>query len=114
MGHRNEWVAALFLMAKGYQILGFRLKTPDAEIDILARKGAYLVVAEVKSRSRPELADRSLHPDQQDRLLRAAGRMCRSRPSLSGLTPRLDLVAFAPGRLPRHHRNLMNSGLAQF
>ena len=113
-GHRNEWLAALLLMIKGYQILGFRLKTPDAEIDILARKGAYLVVAEVKSRSRRELAELSLLPDQQDRLLRAAGRMCRSRPSLSGLTPRLDLVAFAPGRLPRHHRNLMNSGLAQF
>ena len=31
-GRRAEVLAALWLMAKGYRILGFRLKTPRAEI----------------------------------------------------------------------------------
>lgn len=113
-GHSNEWLAALYLMLKGYQILGFRLKTPMAEIDILARKGGYLVVVEVKSRTRLDQAELSLLPDQQDRLLQAATRLCRSRPALGRLTPRLDLIALSPGRFPRHVRNLMSSGRTRF
>ncbi len=113
-GHRNEWLAALYLMLKGYQILGFRLKTPTAEIDILARKGRYLVVTEVKSRQHLDMAALSLQPDQQDRLLQAATRLCRSRPALMRLTPRLDLIALSPGRFPRHVRNLMTSGRTSF
>ena len=113
-GHRNEWIAALYLMAKGYQILGFRLKTPHAEIDLLARKGSYLIVVEVKSRTQSQLAQFALLPDQQDRLLRAATRLCQSRPALARLTPRLDLIAFSPGRFPRHVRNLMSSGQSPF
>lgn len=113
-GHRNEWLAALYLIFKGYQILGFRLKTPMAEIDILARKGRYLVVAEVKSRAHRDHARLSLLPDQQDRLLRAATRLSRSRPALRHLTPRLDLIALSPGRFPRHVRNLMSSGRTRF
>ena len=33
-GRRSEVWAAMWLMAKGYRILGFRLKTPQAEIDL--------------------------------------------------------------------------------
>jgi putative endonuclease len=41
-------VAALWLMAKGYRILGFRLATPLGEIDLLAQRGKVLAVVEVK------------------------------------------------------------------
>lgn len=109
-GHRNEWLAALYLMAKGYQILGFRLKTPPAEVDILARKGRQLVVIEVKSRQDIDIAQLSLAPDQRDRLLRAGQHLVRSRPSLGRLTPRLDLIALSPGRFPRHVRGLTTDG----
>ena len=34
LGHRSEWLAAALLMSRGYQILGFRLKTRGSEIDI--------------------------------------------------------------------------------
>ena len=34
-GRRAEVLAAMWLMAKGYRILGFRLKTRQAEIDLL-------------------------------------------------------------------------------
>ncbi|WP_292052205.1 MULTISPECIES: YraN family protein [unclassified Brevundimonas] len=109
-GHRNEWLAAFYLMAKGYQILGFRLKTPIAEIDVLARRGRHLVVIEVKSRQDINLAQLSLSPDQRDRLLRAGYHLCRSRPALGRLTPRLDLIALSPRRFPRHVRGLTTDG----
>lgn len=50
-GHASEWIAAAWLMAKGYQILGFRLKSRAGEIDILARRGRILAVVEVKRRA---------------------------------------------------------------
>lgn len=113
-GHRNEWLAALYLMVKGYQILGFRLKTPGAEIDILARQGRELVVIEVKSRQDIDIAQLSLTSDQRDRLLRAGHQLCRSRPSLGRLTPRLDLIALSPRRFPRHVRGLTTDGRLEF
>lgn len=106
-GRSAEWLAALFLMAKGYQILGFRLKTPQAEIDLLARKGNILAVIEVKRRQSPELALMALGPDQQQRLLSAGYSLSRSRPALSRLQPRLDLIALSPRRFPRHLRGLL-------
>jgi len=106
-GHSGEWLAALFLMAKGYQILGFRLKTPQAEIDILARKGRTLAIVEVKRRQSADMALLALGPDQQTRLLMAGSALVRSRPSLYNLQPRLDLVALSPRRFPRHIRGLL-------
>ncbi len=49
-GHGAEWIAAVWLMLKGYQILAFRLKGRGGEIDILARRGRTLAVVEVKRR----------------------------------------------------------------
>lgn len=106
-GHGAEWIAALYLMAKGYQIIAMRLKTPLAEIDLLARKGKTLAVIEVKRRSNRQLAISALGPDQQLRLLMAGNRLIRSRPSLGKLQPRLDLIALSPGRFPHHLRGLV-------
>lgn len=51
LGRRAEVLAALWLMAKGYRILGFRLATPLGEIDLLAQRGRVLAVVEVKQRA---------------------------------------------------------------
>ena len=107
-GRFAETIAALWLMLKGYQILGFRLKTPLGEIDLLARKGRTLAVVEVKRRASVELALDSILPNQRDRLLRAARSLAVRRASLRQLDLRLDLIALAPGRLPRHVRNIFN------
>ena len=63
-GHAAEWVAAVWLLAKGYQLLGFRLKTPHAEIDILARRGDVLAVVEVKRRATIQAALTAITPKQ--------------------------------------------------
>ena len=101
-GRRSEAWAAAWLMAKGYRILGFRLKTPQAEIDLLAKKGEVLAVVEVKSRTTIETALEAVTFDQRERLRRAGTTLAARRPALAGCAVRLDLLALAPGRLPRH------------
>jgi len=105
-GHGAEWIAAAYLMLKGYQILGFRLKTRGVEIDILARQGKTAVVVEVKRRATLEAALNAVDNQQLQRLRDAGAALLRQRPSLAGLQLRIDTVALAPGRVPRHRRNL--------
>ena len=66
-GHAAEWVAAALLMAKGYQILGFRLKSRGGEIDILAQRGRVLAVVEVKRRANLQAALEAMKPVQRQR-----------------------------------------------
>ena len=101
-GRRSEVWAALWLMARGYRILGFRLKTPQAEIDLLAKKGPVLAVVEVKSRANIEAALEAVGFDQRERLRRAGTSLAARRPGLADCAVRLDLLALAPRRLPRH------------
>ena len=105
-GHGAEWIAAAFLMLKGYHLLGFRLKTRGVEIDILARQGKTVVVVEVKHRATIEAALNAVDQQQLERLRAAGAALLRQRPSLAGLQLRIDTVALAPGRIPRHRRNL--------
>jgi putative endonuclease len=104
-GRRSEVVCALWLMAKGYRILGLRLKTPQAEIDLLALRGDVLAVVEVKRRVDLRAALEAVTPRQRERLLRAAGALAASRPGLADAQVRVDLMALAPGRWPRHIRD---------
>ncbi len=101
-GRRGEVLAAIWLMVKGYRILGFRLKTPVCEIDLVAKRGDILAVVEVKRRARLETALEAVSFDQRDRLRRAGAQLAANRPALKFCTVRLDLLALAPGRLPQH------------
>jgi putative endonuclease len=89
-------------MAKGYRILGMRLVTPQAEIDLVGMRGRVLAIVEVKRRRTTDEALLAVTSAQRDRLRRAGGvlsaRLGRNIP----LNVRLDLVALAPGRWPRH------------
>lgn len=101
-GRKGEVWAAIWLMGKGYRILGFRLKTPQAEIDLLAMRGSVLAVVEVKRRASLAAALEAVGSDQRQRLRRAGVTLAARRPSLAGASVRLDLMALAPGKLPRH------------
>ena len=101
-GRRAEVLAAVWLMAKGYRILGFRLKTRQAEIDLLALRGKVLAVVEVKRRTSLLAALETVTVDQRERLRRAGRALAAGRPALADAAVRLDLIALAPGRLPRH------------
>ncbi len=101
-GRRAEAICALLLMLKGYRILGFRVPSRLGEIDILATRGDVLAVVEVKRRADPATALQAVTPEQRDRLRRAGRQIGAATPRLNGLSVRLDLIAIAPGRLPRH------------
>lgn len=101
-GRWAEVVAAVWLMAKGWRILGFRVKAKEGEIDLLARRGSVLAVVEVKRRATLEAALAAVTPAQQARLRRAGEAIAARRPDLSRLFVRLDMVALAPRRRPRH------------
>jgi putative endonuclease len=101
-GRKAEVWAAAYLMLKGYRILGFRLKTVAAEIDLLAFKGKTLAVVEVKQRTDLEAALDAVSFDQRQRLRRAGQLIAARRAGLKDAAVRLDLIALAPGRWPRH------------
>jgi putative endonuclease len=101
-GRRGEVLAALWLMAKGYSILGFRLRTPHGEIDLVARRGRVLAAIEVKQRTSIEAALEAVSQNQRRRLRRAIRALAARRRGLENAEVRLDLMALAPGRLPRH------------
>lgn len=101
-GRGAEVIAALWLMAKGYRILGFRLRTPQGEIDLLAVRGGVLAVVEVKRRRTLQEALEAVSDVQRTRLIRAATILASRRRSLSTRTIRLDLFALAPGARPCH------------
>jgi putative endonuclease len=109
-GHGAEWLAALLLMAKGYQILAFRLPSKAGEIDILARRGRWLVVVEVKHRADLTAATQALAPAQLQRLVAAGEGVQRGRQSLRDLQLRIDMVALAPRRFPRHIQGVGGDG----
>ncbi|HEX8234036.1 MAG TPA: YraN family protein [Caulobacteraceae bacterium] len=101
-GRRREVLAAILLMLKGYRVLGFRLRTPQGELDLVAVKRRVLAVVEVKSRGSIEAALEAVGPPQRERLRRAGRELAARRPGLKGLSVRLDLMAFAKDAWPRH------------
>ena len=103
-GRRGEILAALWLMAKGYRILGFRLRLPQGEIDLLAARGRVLIAVEVKARTSVEAALEAVSLSQRQRLRRALRAFVARRPRFAQAELRLDLLALAPGRFPRHIR----------
>ncbi len=102
-GRAAEWVAMLFLMAKGYRILGHRLRTPFGEVDIAAWKSGILVIAEVKARASYDEGAYALTARGQERIARAAS-VLAGRWRLNSAPIRYDLIVIGAGYLPRHQR----------
>jgi putative endonuclease len=101
-GRKAEVLAACYLMLKGYRILGFRLRTSQGEIDLVALRGRILAVVEVKRRTTIEAALEAVTRVQRERLRRAGRAIAQRRRGLSEAFVRLDLIALAPRRWPRH------------
>ncbi len=99
-GRAAELIAALWLMLHGWRLVGFRVRTPQGEVDLLVRRGRVLAVVEVKARATLDEALAAVKPAQRARLLRAGQALAARRGK--ALSVRLDLVALAPGRRPVH------------
>jgi putative endonuclease len=105
-GRRSEMLAALFLVLKGYRILGRRVRTHLGEIDLIAYAPAGVVCfIEVKARHAQRDAAEALGVRQQARIARAASLYLARRPDLAAKGMRFDTVTLAPGTWPRHIRD---------
>lgn len=102
-GRVAEWAAMIFLMCKGYRILGHRLRTPYGEVDVAAWKAGVLVIVEVKARDTYDAGAYAVTPMAQERIARAAQALA-GRWRLNAAPIRFDLVVVGSGLLPRHER----------
>lgn len=101
-GHVSEYIAAVYLAAKGYRIRAIRYRTKLGEIDIIARRGDLVVCVEVKARGNVDSAVFAVNGTAQQRI-RAASELWLSRqPDAHRLSLRYDIVAVLPWRLPKH------------
>ena len=101
-GKWAEYIAAFWLIIKGYRILAMRYKTPHGEVDIIARRGRVIAFIEVKARPDYETAKLSITPQQRSRIAAGAALFLKRRPRLAKLTPRYDIIAIMPKKLPKH------------
>lgn len=103
-GKSSEWLAMLWLMLKGYNILNHRFKTPLGEIDIIAKKGRTVVFVEVKARRDINQLAHAVSFYQQERIMRAGGLYMAKRPYLHDCRIRFDVITLSPYKMPKHTR----------
>ena len=102
LGRHAETLCAWYLRLCGYRIVARDYRTPVGEIDIVARRGRVLAVVEVKARDSFAEAVEAITPSQRARITRAARLFLASRPGLTDLAVRFDVLVITPWRLPVH------------
>jgi len=104
-GQRAEELAAQFLRAAGCEILLRNYRRRLGELDIVARVGGVLVVAEVRTRASDVWggAAASVTPAKQRRIVRATSLLLQQRADLARLPVRFDVVVVSDpyGAVPR-------------
>ena len=101
-GHYAEWIALLFLVAKGYRPLARRYAAAGGEIDLIMARGDTIVFVEVKARGLMDDALSSITAIKRQRFSRAARAWLSRHSRAQGKTWRADAVFIAPKRWPQH------------
>ena len=104
-GRRGEWLAAWYLRLKGWRILDRRVKTPRGEVDLVVRRGKLVVFVEVKWRASAQELELAID-EYRLRRVAAAAEVLVSRYVCGGDDMRIDVLLLAPGRFPRHLKNV--------
>ena len=101
-GRRAEWLAILWLSAKGYRLLERRFGGKGGEIDLVMKRGRTVAFVEVKARGRLDDAMIAITAQKQ-RLVERRIRHWLSRNAWAvDHHLRADAVFLAPWRRPRH------------
>ena len=104
-GRLAERYAALWLRAKGYDILAHRVKLPVGEIDLIARRPGVLAFIEVKQRQTLDAALTAVSSSAWQRIARASDLWASRDARLTALDWRYDLIAITPWSLPKHYKD---------
>ncbi len=96
----GEWVAAYWLRAQGWRIIGQRVKTRHGEIDLIARRRGLLVFIEVKTRAKAADLDFAIDAYRLRRVA-AAAQSLMPRLMRPGDDVRIDVILLSPWSWPR-------------
>lgn len=103
-----EQLCCWILRLKFYRILARRYQTPMGEIDIIATRGDYVAIVEVKARTTEAWAREAISHRQQQRLGRAAQVFLARHPHLFSHTIRFDIMTMSSYGWPTHQTNAFN------
>ncbi|MCB1445436.1 MAG: YraN family protein [Rhizobiaceae bacterium] len=101
----SEYVAAGYLLLRGYRILAMRYRSKAGEIDIIARKGDLVGFVEVKARASSEQSVFAVGNETQRRIRNASMTWLARQPDAGSLSLRYDILAVRPWRLPVHFKD---------
>ncbi|MBL4616993.1 MAG: YraN family protein [Robiginitomaculum sp.] len=100
-GRFGETIAIYWLRLQGYRICKIRYKTAIGEIDLIAKRGKWLVFVEVKWRKIGASAY-DVSPYQAKRIARAAELYLVNNPVNNNTQTRFDILLLGSWRWPRH------------
>jgi putative endonuclease len=105
LGRSAEDIAADFLAGQGLTVILRNYRRRSGEIDLVARDGDVLVIAEVRTRSTDEFGGAAASVDgwKQHKIMRAAAQLLQERKDLARLRARFDVIVVrgADGMSPR-------------
>ncbi|HEV2230545.1 MAG TPA: YraN family protein [Steroidobacteraceae bacterium] len=102
-GRRAEDLAAEFLRARGCEILERNYRRRLGELDLVAREGGVLVIAEVRTRAPSAFGSAAASVDRrkQRRITRAAQQLLQQRAELARFPVRFDVIVVSDLAAPR-------------
>jgi putative endonuclease len=100
-GRFGEIVAIYWLRLQGYRICEVRYKTAIGEIDLIAKRGKWLVFVEVKWR-KTGASTYDVSPFQAKRIIQTAGLYLAKNTINNNTQTRFDIILVQPWRWPRH------------
>jgi putative endonuclease len=105
LGRSAEDIAADFLVAQGLSVLLRNYRRRGGELDLVARDGDVLVIAEVRTRSTEEFGGAAASVDgwKQHKIIRAATQLLQQRKDFAQMRVRFDVIVVrgADGARPK-------------
>lgn len=103
LGNAGERAAARFLRRLGYQVIARNVRTPQGEIDLVAREGECIVFVEVKTRRGHEAGEpfEAVDRSKQQQLTKLALAFLKKRGWLER-SARFDVISIVWPEASRH------------
>lgn len=100
-----ECAAALYFICLGYRLLGWRVKTPLGEIDLIVRRGRSTVFVEVKAHRSWIDGANAVSRRKAERIVAAAHCWMGGRPARTNEDYRFDILLMSAYHWPKHLPN---------